>query len=39
MHGKIASLSRLGLEESISTRLEEIRNPMLEHPDNLQIAW
>ena len=37
--GKIASFPRLGefLEESSSLRLEEIRNPMLEHLDNLQI--
>ena len=36
--GKIASFPRLGefLEESSSLRLEEIRNPMLEHLDNLQ---
>ena len=34
--GKIASFPRLGefLEESSSLRLEEIRNPMLEHLDN-----
>ena len=37
--GKYASFPRLGefLEESSSLRLEEIRNPMLEHLDNLQI--
>ena len=37
--GKIASFPRLCefLEESSSLRLEEIRNPMLEHLDNLQI--
>lgn len=37
--GKITSFPRLGkfLEESSSLRLEEVRNPMLEQLDNLQI--